>query len=125
MEASKQAYRQANVKPKDVDVAEVHDCLSIAEAIATEDLGFFKKGEGVKAAQEGITSIKGDKPINPSGGLKCKGHPVGATGIAMVYEIWKQLRGESGKRQVENAETGLIQNLGGSGASCGVIILRR
>ncbi len=125
MEASKQAYRQANVKPKDVDVAEVHDCFSIAEAIATEDLGFFKKGEGVKAAQKGITSIKGDKPINPSGGLKCKGHPVGATGIAMVYEIWKQLRGESGKRQVENAETGLIQNLGGSGASCGVIILRR
>ncbi len=125
VEAGKQAYKMAGVKPRDIDIAEVHDCFSIAEAIAIEDLGFFNRGEGVKASEEGRTAIKGEKPVNTSGGLKCKGHPVGATGTAMVYEVWKQLRGEAGPRQVQNAETGLTHNLGGSGASCSVIIFKR
>ena len=125
VEASRQAYRMAGVEAKDIDVAEVHDCFSIAEALATEDLGFFERGEGVKAARDGRTALDGDIPINPDGGLKCKGHPVGATGIGMLYEIWKQLRGSAERRQVTGAEIGLIHNVGGSGASAAVVIFGR
>ena len=117
------AYKQAKIKPKDIDVAEVHDCFTIAEILAIEDLGFFKKGEGGKAAEEGVTALDGDKPINTSGGLKAKGHPVGATGVAQVVEIVKQLRGEADKRQVKDARIGLTHNIGGSGASCVVHIM--
>ncbi len=125
VEACRQAYKMADLKPKDIDIAEVHDCFSIAEAVATEDLGFIERGGGIKAAEEGRTALNGDIPINPDGGLKCKGHPVGATGIGMIYEIWKQLRGTAEKRQIADAETGLVQNVGGSGASAAVVILGR
>jgi len=99
--AASQAYKMAGVSPRDVDVADVHDCFTIAEVLATEDLGFFPKGQGGKAAVEGRTSIDGERPVNPDGGLKAKGHPVGATGAAMAYEMFKQLRGEAGRREVE------------------------
>ncbi|HBY57130.1 MAG TPA: hypothetical protein DEG96_04630 [Candidatus Atribacteria bacterium] len=120
------AYKMARITPEDIDIAEVHDCFTINEVILSEDLGFFKKGEGLKAAQEGRTSLSGDKPINTDGGLKSKGHPVGATGIAMVHEIWLQLRGEAGKRQVKgNPKIGLTCNVGGSSASAMVFIFER
>mgnify|MGYP000659288554 CR=1 FL=1 len=109
--------------PGDIDVAEVHDCFTIAEVIATEDLGFFAPGEGYKAIAEGATRLDGPKPINTSGGLKSKGHPVGATGIAQIIELYEQLTGQAGKRQVKNAHIGLAQNMGGSGASCVINIL--
>jgi len=123
VEAARQAYKQAGVEPKDIDLAEVHDCFTIAEILAIEDLGFVKKGEGGKATEEGRTRIDGDLPINPSGGLKAKGHPVGATGIAQAAEVALQLRGEAGERQVKDAEIGLTHNIGGSGATCVVHIL--
>ncbi len=123
VEAGKQAYKMAGVRPEDIDVAEVHDCFTIAEICAMEDLGFVKKGEGGKAVEEGLTEIGGKIPINPSGGLKSKGHPVGATGIAQVVEVVTQLRGEAGERQVRNAKIGLTHNLGGSGGSVIVHIL--
>jgi acetyl-CoA C-acetyltransferase len=125
VEAGKRAFNMAGLKPKDVDVADVHDCFTIAEILAIEDLGFFKRGEGIRATEEGITSLKGDIPINTDGGLKCKGHPAGATGAGMIHEIWKQLRGEAGKRQISNAEIGLLHNVGGDGASCVVSIFSR
>jgi acetyl-CoA C-acetyltransferase len=116
--AGKKAYEMAGKKPEDIDLVEVHDCFSIAEAIVTEALGFFKPGTGVKAAAEGVTALNGKLPVNTSGGLKAKGHPVGATGIGQVVEIVKQLRGtaENG-RQVKKARVGMTQNMGGSGAS--------
>jgi acetyl-CoA acetyltransferase len=124
--AAAAAYKMAGVTSSDIDIAEVHDCFTINEVILSEDLGFFKKGEGLKAAQEGRTSLSGDKPINTDGGLKSKGHPVGATGIAMVHEIWEQLRGEAGERQIKgNPEIGLICNVGGSTASSMVFIFER
>ena len=121
--ASKMAYKQAKIRSKDVDVAEVHDCFTIAEILAIEDLGFFRKGEGGKAVEEGLTEMDGTIPVNTSGGLKAKGHPVGATGVAQIAEIVMQLRGEADKRQVKDAEIGLTHNIGGSGASCVVHIL--
>ena len=121
--AARQAYKMAGVEPKDIDVAEVHDCFTIAEIMAIEDLGFFEKGEGGKATEEGLTAIDGQIPINTSGGLKAKGHPVGATGVAQINEIVMQLRGEAGKRQVKDAEIGLTHNVGGSGGTAVVHIL--
>ncbi len=121
--AARQAYKMAGVEPKDIDVAEVHDCFTIAEIMAIEDLGFFEKGKGGKATEEGLTAIDGQIPINTSGGLKAKGHPVGATGIAQINEIVMQLRGEAGKRQVKDAEIGLTHNVGGSGGTAVVHIL--
>jgi len=121
--AAKKAYKQANIKPENVDVAEVHDCFTIAEIIAIEDLGFVKKGEGGKAIDKKITTRDGKIPVNPSGGLKAKGHPVGATGIAQIAEIVAQLRGDAEQRQVNNAKIGLTHNVGGTGASCVVHIL--
>ncbi|MEM3657082.1 MAG: thiolase domain-containing protein [Candidatus Hadarchaeum sp.] len=124
-EAARMAYRMARVGPDDIDVAEVHDCFTIAEIMAIEDLGFCKKGEGGKLTEEGQTEIGGKIPINTSGGLKGKGHPVGATGIAQVVEIVHQLRGEAGKRQVKGAEIGLTHNVGGTGGTAVVHIFKR
>lgn len=125
--AAQQAYAMAGYGPKDIQFCEVHDCFSIAEIIATEDLGFFKPGEGYKAASEGRTALDGEMPINTSGGLKCKGHPVGATGISQLLEVWKQLRQEAGKRQINNPNlrVGGAHNLGGTGGTCTFTILER
>ncbi|MFX1312193.1 MAG: acetyl-CoA acetyltransferase [Promethearchaeota archaeon] len=112
---SDQAYKMANKTPKDIDVVELHDAFTILEAIQSEDMGFFKKGEGAKAAHDGLTEIDGKIPINPSGGLKARGHPLGATGVAQVVELFWQLRGEAGKRQVEDAKSGITCNFGGFG----------
>jgi len=121
--AAKMAYKQANLTPKDIDVAEVHDCFTIAEICAIEDLGFVEKGKGGRAIEDKITTLDGEIPVNTSGGLKAKGHPVGATGVAQVVEIVEQLRGEADKRQVKDARIGLTHNVGGSGATCVVHIL--
>jgi len=121
--AAKKAYKQANIEPKDIDLAEVHDCFTIAEILAIEDLGFVKKGEGGKAIENKITTLDGRIPINTSGGLKAKGHPIGATGIAQVAEIVTQLRGQADKRQVKDAKIGLAHNVGACGATCVVHIL--
>ncbi len=110
--AAKRAYENAKVKPKDIDVAEVHDAFSILEIVNPEDLGFFKPGEGASALSSGKTGLHGEMPINTSGGLKARGHPVGATGLAQICEIVWQLRGEAGKRQVK-AKIGLCHNIGG------------
>ncbi len=125
--AAAQAYEMAGVTADNIDVAEVHDCFTIAEIIATEDLGIFAPGEGPRAVDEGRTALNGDRPINTSGGLKAKGHPVGASGVAQVIEIFHQLRGEAGARQLPNpnAEFGLTHNVGGTGGTCVVNILRR
>jgi acetyl-CoA C-acetyltransferase len=127
--AAQQAYEMAGVTPGDIKVAEVHDCFTIAEVIATEDLGFFAPGEGWKAAEEGQTARAGPRPINTSGGLKSKGHPVGASGAGQVVEIWKQLRGEAGARQLpgvaEGQSLGLTHNVGGTGQTCVVHIFER
>ena len=123
--AAKKAYEMAGVTPKDIDVAEVHDCFTIAEIIAYEDLGFCKPGEGGHLIEEGVTTLEGELPINTSGGLKAKGHPVGATGTAQAYEIYLQLTGQAEKRQVENPEVALTHNVGGSGATAVVHIYRR
>jgi acetyl-CoA C-acetyltransferase len=125
VKASEDAYKMAGVTPKSIQVADVHDCFTIAEAIATEDLGFFPKGQGGKAAEEGKTALNGELPINPDGGLKAKGHPVGATGVAMAHEMFKQLRRQAGQHQVNGAEVGLIHNVGAAGASVAVQIYRR
>jgi len=121
--AAKMAYKQANVQPRDIDLAEVHDCFTIAEICAIEDLGFVKKGEGGKAVENKITTLDGSLPVNTSGGLKSKGHPVGATGVAQIVEIVMQLRGDADKRQVKDVGIGLAHNVGGSGATCVVHIL--
>ena len=121
--AAKMAYKQANKTPKDIDVAEVHDCFTIAEICAIEDLGFVKKGEGGKAIDNKITTLDGSLPVNTSGGLKAKGHPVGATGVAQIVEIVQQLKGDAEKRQVPDVRIGLAHNVGGSGASCTVHIM--
>ncbi len=125
VKASEDAYKMAGVTSKAIQVADVHDCFTIAEVIATEDLGFFPKGQGGNAAEEGRTALNGELPINPDGGLKAKGHPVGATGVAMAYEIFKQLRGQADQHQINGAEVGLIHNVGASGASVAVQIYKR
>ena len=124
--AAEKAYEMAGITPKDINFAEVHDCFTIAEVIATEDLGFFEKGTGWKAAEAGETARDGSKPINLSGGLKSKGHPVGASGIGQVVEVWKQLRGEAGQRQLGgDLKYGLTHNVGGTGQTCVVHIFER
>lgn len=123
--AGRRAYEMAGLAPENINVVEVHDCFTIAEIIAIEDLGFCKKGQGGPFSYEGMTALQGKIPVNTSGGLKSKGHPVGATGIAQVAELVLQLRNEAGPRQVPNAKIALAHNLGGSGASCVVHILRR
>jgi len=123
--ASQEAYNMAKLKPQDIDIAEVHDCFTIAEIIAYEDLGFCRPGKGGSFVEEGATRIEGKIPVNTSGGLKSKGHPVGATGVGQAYEIYLQLSGQAEKRQVEGAEIGLSHNVGGSGATATVHIYRR
>jgi len=123
--AAKQAYEMAGIGPEDVDVAEVHDCFTIAEIIAYEDLGFCKAGEGGRLVESGETTLEGRLPVNTSGGLKAKGHPVGATGTAQAYEIYLQLTEQAEKRQVKDAKIGLAHNVGGSGATATVHIFRR
>jgi len=121
--ASQQAYNQAKVSPKDIDVAEVHDCFTIAEIMAYEDLGFTNRGKGGEFVEEAY--IGGQIPVNVDGGLKAKGHPVGATGCSQVVGIVKQLRGEAGKCQVDNVEIGLTHNVGGHGQYCVIHIFSR
>jgi acetyl-CoA C-acetyltransferase len=122
--AAKTAYKMAAVTPDDIDVAEVHDCFTIAELIAYEDLDFCPVGMGGKLAENNETRLSGRMPVNTSGGLKAKGHPVGATGTAQAYEIYLQLTGQAERRQVKNAKTGLTHNVGGSGATATVHIYR-
>lgn len=115
--SAERAYEMAGIGPREIQLAEVHDCFTIAEICCIEALGFVDRGKGGAAAREGFTAIGGCIPVNTSGGLKAKGHPVGATGVAQAIEVFRQLRGEAGERQVENARIGLTQNMGGSGAS--------
>ena len=122
--AAQKAYRMANLTPKDINLAEVHDCFTIAEILAIEDLGFCAKGQGGKFTDSGATQLNGKLPINTSGGLKACGHPVGATGIKQVIEINDQLLKKAGKRQIKGAKVGLTHNVGGSGATVAVHILQ-
>jgi acetyl-CoA C-acetyltransferase len=121
--AGEQAYSMAGVGPRDIEFAELHDCFTIAEIIATEDLGFVRRGEGGPYAFAGCTARNGERPVNTSGGLKAKGHPVGATGAAQICEVALQIRGEAGERQIPRHSLGLAENLGGSGATCVITIL--
>jgi acetyl-CoA C-acetyltransferase len=123
--AACKAYAMAGLGAKDIQVAELHDCFTIAEIIAMEDLGFVERGEGGPATAAGFTALNGEKPINTSGGLKSKGHPVGATGAGQICDLVLQMRGEAGERQVARSSVGLAQNLGGSGATGVVTILGR
>ncbi len=123
--AAKHAYEQAGLTPDKIDLAEVHDCFSINEILAIEDLGFCEKGKGGRFVEEGKIARDGEKPINPTGGLKSIGHPVGATGIRQIADIVKQLRGEAGPLQVKGASTGLALNIGGSGATAVVNIFKK
>ena len=125
--AANEAYDMSGLGPADIQFAEVHDCFSIAELLHIEDLGFFKPGEGYKAVTDGLTRLDGEKPINTSGGLKCKGHPVGATGVAQLIEVWEQLRDKAGDRgvPVKDLRVGAAHNLGGTGGTCTFTILER
>ena len=123
--AAKKAYAQAGISPPDVSFCEVHDCFTIAEIMVIEALGLVERGQGGEAAPSGMTALGGRVPVNPSGGLKSKGHPVGATGVAQIREAVLQLRGEAEGRQVEDARWGLTQNMGGTGASSVVHIFTR
>lgn len=121
--AAELAYKKANLNPTDLDLVEVHDCFTIAELVVMEELGIVERGKSGEAVSSGMTSMDGKIPINTSGGLKSKGHPVGATGVAQVIEIVEQLRGTAGERQLKNAKIGMAQNMGGSGGSCVIHIL--
>jgi acetyl-CoA C-acetyltransferase len=125
--AAQEAYGMSGLKPEDIQFAEVHDCFSIAEILHIEDLGFFDPGRGYKAVADGLTYLDGSKPINTSGGLKCKGHPVGATGVSQLYEVWTQLKCKAGPRQVRigDLRIGGAHNLGGTGGTCTFTILER
>ncbi len=124
-QAGKQAYAAADKKPEDIDILEVHDCFTIAEICVIEALGIVEKGKGGDAVEQRITSLEGKIPVNTSGGLKAKGHPVGATGVAQVIEIVKQFWGEAGERQIKDPRIGMAQNMGGSGGSSVVHIFER
>jgi acetyl-CoA C-acetyltransferase len=123
--AGNRVFERARIERRDIDLVEVHDCFTIAEICAVEDLGFVKKGEAGRFYEEGQAYIGGELPVNTSGGLKACGHPVGATGIKQVYEVVTQLRGEAGRRQVDGAEIGMTQNVGGSGATVVCHLFRR
>ena len=122
--AAADAYKMAGITAKDVDFAEVHDCFTVAEVVDTEDLGFFEKGKGATAARQGETKLNSTISINPSGGLKSKGHPIGATGVGQVVEVFEQLTDNAGERGVNDAKIGLTQNFGATGASCAVHIFQ-
>jgi acetyl-CoA C-acetyltransferase len=123
--AANQAYKMAGISAQDVDFAEVHDCFTIAEIIDVEDLGFFKKGKAAREIRDGATSRKGKIPINPSGGLKSKGHPIGATGIGQIVEVFEQFSGQAGERTINDAEIALTHNFGATGASAAVHIFKK
>jgi acetyl-CoA C-acetyltransferase len=123
--ASGQAFKMAGTTPDKVDVAELHDAFTILEIAESEHAGLFPKGQGHKALERGETRIGGKMPINPSGGLKARGHPVGATGIAQLVELTKQLRGDAGQRQVKNAKTGFACNFGGFGNNVLAFVLKK
>ncbi len=123
--AAEQAYKAAGIGASDIDIVEVHDAFTILEILAYEDLGFCKKGEGANLIRDGVTKIDGKLPVNTSGGLKARGHPISPTGLAMIYELVKQLRGECGERQVTNVKYGLAQNIGGAGGSISVHVLQK
>lgn len=123
--ASEEAFKASGLSVNDIDVLEVHDAFTVSELIAYEMLGLAKRGEGAKILREGVTMFSGERPVNPSGGLKSKGHPVGATGVGMVAELFWQLRGEAGDRQVRGAERGLMENHGGTGGTVVVAIFAR
>jgi len=121
--AAQKAYAESSLTPEKIDLFEVHDCFTISELIALEDLGLCERGSACHLVEEGRISIEGDFPVNTDGGLKANGHPIGATGIAQIYEIVTQIRGEADQRQVVDAEYGLAQNIGGIGGTCGITIL--
>ena len=123
--AAEEAYKQAGISPSDIDIAEVHDAFTSVELISYEDLGFCKKGEGKELIRKGVTSLNGNLPVNTSGGLKAKGHPISATGVSQIYELVKQMRNEAGQRQVSNVKYGLAQNVGGAGSTVTVHILEK
>ena len=123
--AAFKAFKEAKKEPKDIDVAEVHDAFTPVELMIYEDLGFADKGKGYQLIRDGVVNFDGELPINVSGGLKGKGHPVGATGIGMMIEIFLQLRGEAGERQLSDVELGLVENHGGTGATSVITILEK
>ena len=123
--SSEEAYKEASIEVSDIDFAEIHDAFSIVELISYEDLGFCKKGEGYKLVRDGYFNKDGKVPVNLSGGLKAKGHPVSATGLGMVYEVVNQLRGNCNERQVDNPKIGLVHNIGGSGSTTVCHIIRK
>jgi len=123
--AAQEAYAQAGISPNDIDIAELHDAFTSVELISYEDLGFCNKGEGKSLIRKGITSLNGKLPVNTSGGLKAKGHPISATGLSQIYELVKQMRKQCDKRQIDNVEYGLAQNIGGAGSTVTVHILRK
>ena len=123
--AAEEARKQAKLSPDDIDIAEVHDAFTIVELIAYEDLGFCKKGDGARMIRDGVVKIDGKLPVNTSGGLKARGHPISPTGLAQIYELVKQLRREAGDRQVKKAKIALAQNIGGAGGSVAVHILKK
>lgn len=124
-QAAQKAFSMAGIQPDDIDVAELHDAFTILEIAESEHVGFFEKGEGAKALARGDTSLGGKLPINPSGGLKARGHPVGATGVAQIVELVWQLRGEAGERQVQGASNGFSLNFGGFGNNVLAFVIRR
>jgi len=123
--AAEQAFKEAKIKPEDIDLAEVHDAFTSVELFSYEDLGFAEIGKGADLIRQGKVNLDGELPVNPSGGLKAKGHPISVTGLAQIYEIVNQLRGRCGERQVKNPQIGLCHNIGGAGGSVTVHILRR
>ena len=123
--AAEESYKQAGISPEDIDIAELHDAFTSVELISYEDLGFCKKGEGKELIRKGITNINGKLPVNTSGGLKAKGHPISATGISQFYELVKQMRNKAGERQVSNVKYGLAHNIGGAGSTVAVHILKK
>ena len=122
--AAEIAYKEAGITPNDIDIAELHDAFTPLEIISYEDLGFCKKGEGKDMIRKGVTNIDGKLPVNTSGGLKAKGHPISPTGLAQVYEIVKQMKGECGSRQIKKPKYGLVHNIGGVGSMATVHILK-
>ena len=120
--AGREAFARAGMSQKQIDLAEVHDCFTVAELVAEEDLGLVPRGQAAKMTEEGFTRIDGELPVNPSGGLKAKGHPVGATGIGQVVEVYEQLHEKAQGRQVKNARKALTHNVGATGGSCAVHI---
>jgi len=123
--ASRKAYSDTGLSPDDIDIFEVHDCFTISELLALEDLGVCEPGKSHELVENGDILITGEIPVNTDGGLKADGHPIGATGLAQIFEVVTQLRDEAGKRQVNNPEIGLAQNIGGIGGTCGITIMRR